>query len=131
MPVVYYCGKQGSIAINGVAYPLTNWELSSEVTTPEISNFTVPLGQQMYCPNLIGGTITCEGFLTSAGVPSAGVIGLLYPTAGSYAEFTLGVGVGLSYTVSGLITNITPSQDIQDTARFSIEAQISPNPANL
>jgi hypothetical protein len=130
MPVVYFCGKQGSIAIGGVPYPLTNWELSSEVTTPEISNFTVPLGQQMYCPNLIGGTITCEGFLTSVGVPSAAILPG-YPTAGSYAEFTLGVGLGLSYTVAGLITNITPSQDIQDTARFSIEAQISPNPANL
>lgn len=130
MPVVYFCGKQGSIAIGGVPYPLTNWELSSEVTTPEISNFTVPLGQQMYCPNLIGGTITCEGFLTSVGVPSAATLPG-YPTAGSYAEFTLGVGLGLSYTVAGLITNITPSQDIQDTARFSIEAQISPNPANL
>ena len=130
MPVSYYCGKFGSITISSVAYPLTNWELSSEVTYPEISNFTVPLGQQMFCGNLIGGTIRAEGFLTSVGVPSAAVLPD-YPTAGQYAEFFLGYGPALGFTVSGLVVNITPSQDIQDVARFSIEAVISPNPADL
>lgn len=130
MPVSYFCGKNGSLSIDGVTYPMTNWEISSEVTYPEISNFTVPLGQQMFCGNLIGGRITAEGFLTSVGVPSAATLPG-YPTAGQYADFTCGYGPALNFTVSGLVVNITPSQDISDVARFTIEAVISPNPADL
>lgn len=130
MAVQFFCGKFGSLTIDGVVYPMTSWELSSEVTTPEISNFTVPSGQAMFCGNLISGQITCEGFLTSAGIPSAGTLPG-YPTAGAYGEFYLGYGPALGFTVSGLINNITPSQSIDDVARFTIEAVISPNPADL
>ena len=129
MATTYYCGKLGSLKIATVSYPITNWELSSEITYPEISNFTIP-GQQAYCPNLIGGTITCEGFLTSQGTPTNDPL-IDYPVAGSWGEFFLGYTTGVGYTVGGLIVNITPSQDVQDVARFSIEAVICPDPTTL
>lgn len=130
MAQTYFCGKFGSCAIDGVVYPISSWELNSEVTTPEISNFTVPLGQQMFCPNLISGNLTCEGFLSNAGLPSTAVLPG-FPTAGGYAAFTLGYGPALSFTVNALITAIDPSQDINDVGRFTIEAVLSPNPADL
>jgi hypothetical protein len=137
MAQVYYCGRQGYFQIEGSTYPMQNWELSSEVTYPEISNWAaVAAGGpiQMFCPNLVGGTITAEGFLSNAGVPSSTLVPpVQFPTAGSYAEFTLGVGTvpALAYTVNALIVNITPSQDITDAGRFTIEAVISLNPADL
>lgn len=115
----YYAGKSGSCTIGGITYPLTNWEYNATVQAVEVSNFTIPSGQEAYVPNLSGGTITCEGPLTSLGTPTIGV----------YATFLLGVGVGLSYSVLALITEVTPSQDVKDRASVSITAQITPIPA--
>ena len=124
----YFAGKSGSCTIGGVTYPLTNWEFNSTVQAVEVSNFTIAptgpsylapnAGQEAYIPNLSGGTITCEGPLTSLGTPSNGV----------YATFILGVGAGLSYSVIALITEVTPSQDVKDRASVSITAQITPIP---
>lgn len=127
MPNTYYCGKLGSILIGGVAYPLENWELTSSVEPIEVSNFTIPLGQEAYCAGLFGGTITCSGPLTSLGSPDAGIIAGR-PTAGNYYVFTLGVGPGFAYTVTAMITEIVPSQDIKGRATLDITAQITPNP---
>jgi hypothetical protein len=135
MAITYFCGKFGSILIDGVSYPMSNWELSSEVSYPEITNWSsVSAGGpiQMFCPNIVGGTITCEGFLSSAGLPTSVLAPpVQFPTAGSYGEFFLGYGPALGFTVSGLIVNITPSTDVSDVARFSIEAVISLDPASL
>lgn len=137
MAQTYFCGRQGFMQIEGITYPMQNWELSSEVTYPEITNWaSVATGGpiQMFCPNLVGGTITAEGFISNAGIPSSTLVPpVQFPTAGSYAEFTLGVGTvpALAYTVNALIVNITPSQDISDVAKFTIEAVISLNPADL
>lgn len=137
MAQTYFCGRQGYMQIEGVTYPMQNWELSSEVTYPEISNWAAVASGgpiQMFCPNLVSGNITAEGFLSNAGLPSSTLVPpVAFPTAGSYAEFTLGVGTvpALAYTVNALIVNITPSQDISDAGRFTIEAVISLNPADL
>lgn len=127
MPVTYFSGKMGSIAIGGVPFCLDNWELNSTTQSVEVSNFCIPLGQEAYIPNLIGGTITCSGPLTSQGSPDAGIIPGR-PTAGNYYVFTLGVGIGFSYTVTAMITEITPSQDVKGRASLDITAQITPNP---
>lgn len=127
MPNQYFSGKQGSCTIGGVAYPLETWELNSTTQAVAVSNFTIPLGQEAYVPNLIGGTITCAGPLTSLGSPDAGTIALR-PTAGQYATFVLGVAAGFAYTVVALITEVNPTQDINGRAGIEIVAQISPNP---
>ena len=127
MPNTYFSGKMGSCSIGGTAFPLDTWELNSATQSVEVSNFTIPLGQEAYIPNLIGGTITCSGPLTSAGSPDGGFIPAR-PTAGAYAIFYLGVGLGLGYTVTALITEINPSQDVKGSARQDITAQITPNP---
>jgi hypothetical protein len=127
MPNTYYSGKMGSIAIGGFAFPLDTWTLSSETQAVEVSNFTIPLGQEAYIPNLIGGTIECSGPLTSAGSPDAGYIPGR-PTAGQYYVFTLGVGLGLSYSVVALTTSVEAGQDVKEKATLNITAQITPNP---
>lgn len=127
MPNTYYCGKLGSITVGGVAYPLENWEMTSSVTPVEVSNFTIPLGQEAYCAGLYGGTIRATGPLTSLGSPDAGVIPGR-PTAGNYYVFALGVGPGLSYSVTAMITEINPSQDVKGRATLEIVATITPNP---
>jgi hypothetical protein len=124
---LYYIGKQGSIAIGNAVFPLDKWELTSETQAVEVSNFSVPFGQEAYVPNLIGGTISCSGPLTSLGTPNnADIAGR--PCAGQYAVFTLGVGIGLSYAVTALIDSIKPSQDVKDKASVEITATVSPNP---
>lgn len=127
MPNTYFSGKMGSCTIGGVAFPLETWELNSTTQAVEVSNFVIPLGQEAFVPNLVGGTITCAGPLTSLGSPDAGLIPLR-PTAGQYAVFYLGVGAGLGYTVTALITEVNPSQDIKGRASVEIVAQVSPNP---
>lgn len=127
MPNTYFSGKLGSCTIGGVAYPLETWELNSVTQAVEVSNFTIPLGQEAYVPNLIGGTITCSGPLTSLGSPDNGTIAGR-PTAGQYATFYLGVGLGLGYTVVALITEVNPTQDVKGRASVEIIAQITPNP---
>lgn len=127
MPNTYYSGKFGSCTIGGVTYPLDNWELNSATQAVEVSNFTIPLGQEAYVPNLIGGTITCSGPLTSAATPNLGTIAGR-PNAGQYATFVLGVGPGFAYSVVALITEINTSQDVKERANVEITAQISPNP---
>ncbi len=127
MPNTYFSGKMGSCTIGGVAFPLDTWELNSATQAVEVSNFTIPLGQEAYIPNLVGGEIRCAGPLTSLGSPDAALIPLR-PTAGAYAVFYLGVGLGLGYTVTALITEINPSQDVKGNARQEIVAQITPNP---
>lgn len=124
---IYYSGKMGSCAIGGVTYPLDSWELSSKTQAVEVSNFTIPLGQEAFIPNLIGGTITASGPLTSLGSPNSGIIANR-PCAGDYAYFTLGVGIGLSYTILAIIEEINPKQDVKEKATIEIVARITPNP---
>jgi len=119
--MAYFAGKFGSASYNGGTLCADNWELSVDQNNSEVSNFCIGI-QQAFIPNLTGGTVTMEGPVNTGGVkiPNA-------PTVGeTYCTLVLGVGPGLGFTVYGLITNQSFTQDIQEHARFSMEVQITP-----
>ena len=119
--MAYFAGKFGSVSYNGGTLCADNWELSVDQNNSEVSNFCIGI-QQAFIPNLTGGTVTMEGPVNTGGVkiPNG-------PTVGeTYCTLVLGVGPGLGFTVNGLITNQSFTQDIQEHARFSMEVQITP-----
>jgi hypothetical protein len=128
MPNTYFAGKQGSISFGGLVYPLDTWNFTSVVQNPEVSNFSIPFGQQAYIANLIGGEVSAEGPLTSAGTTDSALYLAGRPNPGNYVVMSLGVGPGLFYTVTCLVTEIETSQDVQSNARVRYTLVVTPNP---
>lgn len=78
---------------------------------PKVNNFTS--AYQQLVKGLTKATLTCEGPYDGGNMPL---------TAGNVYSFTLALSGSISIVVSCLVTNITPSQDIEDAARVSITA---------
>lgn len=119
--MAYFAGKFGSASLNGVTLCADTWELSVDQNNSEVSNFCIGI-QQGFIPNLTGGTVTMEGPINTPNVKLPNP-----PTTGeTYCTIVLGVGPGLGFTVYGLISNLSYTQDVQEHARFSLEAVITP-----
>ena len=132
MPL-YYSGKEGSFAVEGapdVFYTIDKWEFDSTTQAVEVSNFQTVLSQQLFLPNLIGGTIRASGPYTDPlGIPGSDVTYIAgRPVGGQYVSFFLGIGGGLGWSVTALVTNCVTTQDVQDAARMEITATVTPNP---
>lgn len=134
----YYAGKFGSAAINGVVYTFSDWSISIETQSVEVTNFKEtnvnvdPLvqtasggnygrGERVFIGNLNGGgEISCSGPLT-AGIPPVG----------TYGAFSLSVNPTYpAFQTYGLITASSVTQDVEGKAEFTCTATVTALPIN-
>lgn len=114
MPFNPIAGPSGSVLVGGVACAFGKWRFQMKAGTPRVNNFTS--AYQQLVTGLVSGTLTIEGPYDGGNMPIA--IGLVY-------VFTLRFNGSIALVASALVSDISPSQDIDDAARLSITAETS------
>lgn len=114
MPFNPIGGPSGSVLIGGVPYAFGKWRCPIKTGLPRVNNFTSAF--QQLVAGLTSGTITLDGPYDGGNMPL---------TSGQSYEFTLKFSNAISLTLTALVGEIVPSQDIEDAARISITAESS------
>jgi hypothetical protein len=93
-------------------YAFKKWTLKMMAALPKMSNFLS--SYQRVVAGLISGQLTVEG-------PYDGN-SMAFTAGGSYV-WVLGLSASISITVTALIEDITPTNDVDDAPRVTITAQ--------
>lgn len=110
----YYSGKNASITIGGVLYPMDSWNLDDTCEQVDVTNFTTG-GEQALIAGITSGTMSTSG-------PYAG----LAPVTGATGLITFDVGGGGgAATRKILITSVKKSTQVKDKATLEISGSIT------
>lgn len=105
-------GPVGFIRVGGVQWALGKWSMSMRAGAPRVNNFTS--GYQRVVSGLKSATLTISGPYDMGNMPL---------TVGQSADFVLGLNnPAVSLLCTAVVTEINPSQDIEDAARVTITA---------
>jgi hypothetical protein len=131
--MAYYVGKNAAIAINGVPYCLTDWNL--DITTEEVDLTTFcSLGQAGTAVGLVQGVNTVVGGIIGGSVSASGPYTGGAPTSGQvypiifYLGSPTGPAGGPSFTQTFLITSVRLSQNVRDKAMIEITGTLTALP---
>jgi len=69
----FYAGKNATLSIGGVAYPMDTWSIAIETEEVEVTNFQ-SVGQKNLIAGIQGGTVSASGPYNGT-APSSGCIG--------------------------------------------------------
>lgn len=114
MPFNPIGGPSGSVLVGGVAFSFGKWRASIKSGAPKVNNFNS--GYQQLVTGLLSASISIDGPYDGGNMPLV---------AGATYVFTLKFNNALSFLVSCIVTEIGPSQDIEDAARLSVSAESS------
>lgn len=112
MPTNFIGGPEGSVLVGGVAYAFGKWRCPIRTGLPKVNNFTSAF--QQLVKGLTSATITLEGPYDGGNMPI---------TSGNEYVFTLKFSALISITITARVGEINGSQDIEDAARISINAE--------
>lgn len=112
MPYNPIGGPSGSVTVGGVAYAFGKWRASLKTGLPRVNNFTS--AYQALVAGLTSATITLEGPYDGGNMPL---------TAGTSYAFVLKFSNAITLTITALVSEIGPSQDIEDAARIAVTAE--------
>jgi len=116
MPDNYLAGKYGYVSASNasgtVTYSFDKWTLDINCDLPKVTNFTSG-GFQNMVANIFSAKIGASGPYNAGNTPIA---------AGSAYLFTLGFSQSIFIQVTGLVSNISPSVDINGAAHVAISA---------
>jgi len=104
-------GPSGSVLIGGVVYAFGKWRCPIRTGLPRVNNFTSAF--QQLVAGLTSAAITLDGPYDGGNMPL---------TSGNSYEFTLKFSNAISLVLTARVAEIVPSQDIEDAARISINA---------
>jgi hypothetical protein len=108
-------GTQGYVqtgTLTSSRYAFKSWQLKMACALPKANNFLSPY--QRVVAGLISAQLTVEG-------PYDG--NSMAFSAGASYDWVLGLSMSISLTVTALISDITPKNDIEDMPRVSITAE--------
>lgn len=112
----FYAGKNASLSIGGVAYPMDTWSIAIETEEVEVTNFQ-SVGQKSLIAGIQGGTVSASG-------PYNGTA----PSSGALAQFSFGVGGGIfigPYQI--LITSVTVDTSVKEKATIEVSGSLAAN----
>lgn len=126
----FFNGKNGSLLIDGVTYPMEEWSLDIEIEEVEVTNF-MSGGFKSLLGGIAGGSISASGPYNGT-IPFAPTLaGVLAGNAGQGAlgTFTFGLGGGVSYSWPVLITGASVAQNVKEKATLEISGSLTNIPA--
>jgi hypothetical protein len=112
----FFAGKNATLSIGGVAYPMDSWSIAIETEEVEVTNFQSG-GQKSIIAGIQGGTVSASG-------PYNGTA----PSSGALANFTFGVAGGVNigpYQV--LITGVTVDTTVKEKATIEVTGSLAAN----
>lgn len=112
--MAYYAGKNASITIGGVLYPMDNWSLDDNIEELDVTNFTTG-GEKALIAGITGGSMSTSGPYTGL-TPVAGATGFI--------TFDVGGGGGAA-TRRILITSVKKATAVKDKATLEISGSIT------
>ena len=125
----FYSGKQGSLQVGGVSYPMEEWSLDIEIEEVEVTNFQSG-GFKSLINGIAGGTFSATG-------PYNGLQPFLFTAAGAVTQtggttsngvtgtFTFGIAPGLSVTHYVIITASSIKQNVKEKATIEISGSLT------
>lgn len=129
MPQAYYQGHKGRFVLTDYAndiFTFSSWTYRDENRIVDISN-TLANGKEQYIENLVGGTITGDGFLTQYLYEEVAAK-LLKPgqeiKVNLYLDWTVTPKLGFT-DVDAVIQDFETNMDINGTATFTLTAVVS------
>lgn len=108
-------GKTGFVALAGRKYRFGKWDLPLTMNTPKANNF-IDAPFSIFVGGLFEAKLTCDGPYDLGNMPL--VLGNVY-------IFTLGWTPAVSFTVTGYLNSLNPSNDVENNPIVKIGAQVS------
>lgn len=109
----FLAGKGGSVSIEDSSWSLSEWSLEMGANLLDVTTFAAG-GYRVKLAGLVGARITVRGPYNAGAMPL---------TVGAEADFILGVGGGVTFTVTALIGQIVPSTSVEGFAQVTIQAE--------
>lgn len=124
--MAFFNGKNGSLTIGGVVYPMEEWSLDIEIEEVEVTNF-MSGGFKQVMGGIAGGSVSASGpyngtspITTTPNGVTVGNIG--YGAIGQF-DFGLAAGVGFSWPV--LVTGVSIGQNVKEKATIEISGSLT------
>lgn len=111
--MAYYAGKNASITIQGISYPMDTWDLSDDTEEVDVTNFTSGGIRE-----LIAGIYT--GSMSTSG-PYNGTA----PTTGTTGTIIFNVGGGVTASRKIFLNSVKTNTAVKDKATLSISGSIT------
>lgn len=112
--MAYYAGKNASITIGAVAYPMDTWTLDDTCEEVDVTNFTSG-GARQVIAGITAGSMSASG-------PYTGIA----PTAGNTGTIVFDVGGGGgTATRTILLTSVKKNTAVKDKATLEISGSIT------
>lgn len=112
--MAYYAGKNASITIGGVLYPMDTWSLDDTAETVDVTNFTTN-GEIALIAGVTGGNMSTSGPYTGL-TPTVGATGLI--------TFDVGGGGGAA-TRRIILTSVKKNTAVKDKATLELSGSIT------
>jgi|DEB19_MinimDraft_3_1074340.scaffolds.fasta_scaffold00430_16 hypothetical protein len=112
--MAFYAGKNASIVIGAVAYPMDTWTLDDTCEEIDCTNFTSG-GVRQLIAGIVAGTMSASGPYTGL-TPTAGLTGTII--------FDVGGGGGTA-TRTILLTSVKKNTAVKDKATLEISGSIT------
>jgi hypothetical protein len=110
---MFLSGKFGYVTVGGAQKHFSSWRLPLKTAAPKVTNF-LSQGFRELVVGISEATIDIEGPYNS------GFVGLA--SGGEYV-FVLGLNADVGLTVTAIITNLEPSNDVEDVPKIKITAE--------
>ena len=114
--MAFYAGKNATLSIGGVAYPMDTWSIAIETDEVEVTNFQSS-GQKSLIAGIQGGTVSASGPYNGSA-----------PVSGALAQFTFGISGAVNlgpYQV--LITSVTVDTAVKEKATIEVTGSLAAN----
>lgn len=127
----FYSGKQGSLLVSGVSYPMEEWSLDIEIEEVEVTNFQSG-GFKSLINGVAGGTFSATGPYNGAQPFAPTYAGATGQNGGNTSNgitgtFTFGIAPGISFTHYVIITASSVKQNVKEKATLEISGSLTGN----
>ena len=112
----FVAGTKGYVQIGTLTtsiWAYKKWTLAMKAALPKMNNFLSVY--QRVVGGVLSGTLTLEGPYDTSGMGNL-VPGLSY-------QFVLGLSSSISFTITAIVGDTTPSDDIDDAPRVTVSAE--------